>query len=91
MTSMPGMGRAALGVVLCLAAAACTTTDIWWTKPGFNEAQFNRDWLNCKMLVSALGEGNWGAGSQDDPNMQSCMKGKGYTIERMRTRPLPLV
>lgn len=82
--------RGLVAIVFCLALAGCQT---FWTKPGFNEADWNRDRYECDRDMRQ--SGYFGTGLLGELNAQSffesCLVAKGYSkIDKSRSDPAPV-
>ena len=58
-----------------------------WTKANLDPAQFDRDHDECQRQSEV--KSTWGGSEVDSSKYESCMTGRGYTLERralLRTR-----
>lgn len=70
--------------------AGCTMTVDYWGRPGgFTQAQFSGDELECVAVANRLERIT--SADRENQNWKSCMKSKGWVIQRSETRPRPLL
>jgi hypothetical protein len=66
------MGKGMLAMATGIIALAGCSDPIWWTKPDFDQAQFNRDHYQCAKESQPDTFGTVGL-------YRMCMRAKGYT------------
>ena len=75
-----GLGGVPLHLIAACAAilalSACATT-LHFTKPGFDQGQFNQDYGDCRVKAYQAGQMVYGNPSEDF--LRSCMMSHGYS------------
>ena len=70
------------GIVCFLIALAACSTNTYWQgdKPGATQADFSRDFLDCRFVSKRL------KGRDDDETIKQCLQARGWAVTMTHDR-----